>query len=183
VIPAASTSFLTRNETVNCQLIKQPTMKSTNHFLILIAIVLLSFSNSSYGQEDRVITLNVNTAQITNQNEYQVSYFAGQEENTDTRNFTIYVNPGDRIIWQGISSTSPDNDIVNIKSINYEGGTNVFDQNVLNNDRESPGIVIGVVKNGTEGFEEKYKISFTVFNNGVKRQGTFHIDPKIKVNR
>jgi len=158
-------------------------MKSTNQYLVLIAIVLLSFSNSSFAQEELVITLYVNTAQITNQNEYQVSYFDGQEEGTDTRNFTVYVNPGDKIIWQGVSSTSPDNDVVNIKSINYEGGNNVFDQNVLNADRESPGTVIGVVKSGTEGFEEKYKISFTVFNNGVKRQGTFLIDPKIKVNR
>jgi hypothetical protein len=158
-------------------------MKSTNQFLILIAIVLLSFSHASFAQDEIVITLYVNTSEITNQNEYQVSYFDGQEEGTDTRNFTIYVSPEDRIIWQGVSSTSPDNDIVNIKSINYEGGKNVFDQNVLKDDQESPGTVIGVVKNGTEGFEEKYKISFTVFNNGVKRQGTFHIDPKIKVNR
>ena len=158
-------------------------MKSTNQYLILIAIVLLSFNNSLFAQEELVITLYVNTSEITNQNEYQVSYFDGQEEGTDTRNFTIYVRPGDRIVWQGVSSTSPDNDIVHIKSINYEGGKNVFDQNVLKDNRESPGTVIGVVKNGTEGFEEKYKISFTVFNNGVKRPGTFHIDPKIKVNR
>jgi hypothetical protein len=158
-------------------------MKKANQLLVLVAIISLSISNTSYAQEEHIITLYVNTTQITNQNEFQVSYFDGQEEDTDTRNFTIYVNPGDRIIWQGISSTSADNDVVNIKSINYEGGNNVFEQNVLNNDRDSPGTVIGVVKNGTEGFEEKYKISFTVFNNGVKRQGTFHIDPKIKVKR
>ena len=158
-------------------------MKRTTQFLILTTILYLSINITSYGQEERVITLYVNTAQITNQNEYQVSSFDGQEEGTDTRNFTIYVKPGDKIIWRGVSSTSPDNDVVNIKSINYEGGKNVFNQNVLNATNESPGIVIGIIKNGSEGFEEKYKISFTVFNNGVKRQGTYHIDPKIKVNR
>ena len=133
-------------------------MKKAKRLFVLVAITTLSFNYTAYGQEERVITLYVNTAEITNQNEYQVSYFAGQVEGTDTRNFTIYVSPGDRIIWQGVSSTSPDNDIVNIKSINYEGGKNVFDQNVLKADRDSPGIVIGVVKNGTEGFEQKYKI-------------------------
>jgi len=157
-------------------------MKTANQLLVLVAIISLSISNSSYGQEDRVITLYVNTAEITNQNEYQVSYFEGQEQGTDTRNFTIYVSPGDRIIWQGASSTS-ETDRVIIKSINYEGGKNVFDQNVLKSTNESPNIVIGTVINGSEGFEEKYKISFTVYNNGTKRQGTFHIDPKIKVNR
>ena len=158
-------------------------MKRTFQFLILTAILCLTINITSYAQEERVITLYVNTAQITNQNEYQVSSFDGQEEGTDTRNFTVYVRPGDKIIWRGVSSTSPDNDVVNIKSINYEGGKNVFNQNVLNATNESPGIVIGIIKNGSEGFEEKYKISFTVFNNGVKRQGTYHIDPKIKVNR
>lgn len=157
-------------------------MKSTKKALILIALISLLLSNISFAQEEHVITLYVNTAEITNQNEYQVSYFDGQEEGTDTRNYTIYVSPGDRIIWQGVSLNAPETDVVNIKSINYEGGKNVFDRNVLNGDGE-PGQVIGVVQGGTEGFEEKYKIAFTVYNNGVKRQGTFLIDPKIKVRQ
>ena len=158
-------------------------MKSTKKALILIALILLFLSNISFAQEEHVITLYVNTAEITNQNEYQVSYFDGQEEGTDTRNYTIYVSPGDRIIWQGVSLNAPETDVVNIKSINYEGGKNVFGRNVLNADSESPEQVIGVVQGGTEGFEEKYKIAFTVYNNGVKRQGTFLIDPKIKVRQ
>ena len=48
--------------------------------------------------------------------------------------------------------------------------------------------VIGVIKNGSgeEGTprynEEKYKIMFTVTNNGRSRNGTFIIDPKLKPN-
>ena len=158
-------------------------MKKITQFLLLSAIAILSFNTFSYGQVERVITLFVNTAEITNQNEYLVSSFEGQQEGTDTREFTIYVNPGDRIVWRGVSSTSPDTDVVSIKSINYEGGKNVFDRNVLNGNGAFPEVVIGTIKNGTKDFEEKYKIAFTVFNNGVKRQGTFLIDPKIKVNR
>jgi len=158
-------------------------MKSTKKAITLFAIISLSFSNISLAQEEHIIILYVNTAEITNQNEYQVSYFDGQDEETDTREFTIYVNPGDKIIWQGVSSNAPETDVINIKSINYEGGKNVFGSNVLKGDGGDPQQVIGVVQNGTEGFEEKYKIAFTVYNNGRKRQGTFLIDPKIKVRQ
>ena len=42
--------------------------------------------------------------------------------------------------------------------------------------------VVGTVLNPTpEGKEYKYTIAFTVYNNGVKRNGTYRIDPIIKV--
>jgi len=157
-------------------------MKNTKKSLLLVVLFSLSFSTISFCQEDVVITLYVNTAEITNQNEYQVSYFDGQEEGSDTRDYTVFVSPGDRIIWQGVSINNPETDVVNIKSINYQGGKNVFNRNVLNGDGD-PKQVIGIVQEGTEGFEEKYKIAFTVYNNGRRRQGTFLIDPKIKVKQ
>jgi hypothetical protein len=93
------------------------------------------------------------------------------------------VNVGDTVTWQGVSSNAPSTDVVNIVSINHEGGKNVFDQNVLKSNGQSPERVSGVVKSRTDdGKKYKYKISFTVTNNGAKRNGMFHIDPKIFVH-
>jgi hypothetical protein len=51
----------------------------------------------------------------------------------------------------GISSSDPDNSIVNISSINYHGGDNVFDTNVLQGNGETPEEVVGMVQPGTNG--------------------------------
>ena len=72
-----------------------------------------------------------------------------------------------------------ESDDVSIVSINHEGGTNIFNQNRLRGNSAYPERVIGTVVSGNVGEFIKYKISFIVYNNGVKRQGTFNIDPKI----
>lgn len=97
--------------------------------------------------------------------------------------FTIDVNLGDTVTWEGVSSNAPSTDVVNIVSINHEGGKNVFDKNVLKGNGETPEKVTGTAITKTDGGEKyKYKISFTVLNNGTKRNGMFHIDPKIAVH-
>lgn len=160
-------------------------MKTANPFLILITIVLFSFSISLYGQETHWITLNVDTGNIVKRDVNDYCNF-GQEDGTSNEDYTIEVNIGDTIIWQGVSSVAPDTDIVNITSINHQGGTNIFGVNILKGNNESPEQVIGEVLNTTVGGNKKdykYVIKFTVFNNGNKRNGTFQIDPKIKVNQ
>jgi len=102
----------------------------------------------------------------------------GQDQSIANRDFTITVEKGDTVKWVGVSSDSPDTDRVEITGINHEGGARVFGKNKLN---DTDGIVIGIVSDGKQGDEEKYKVSFKVFNDGTKRKGTFHIDPKIKV--
>jgi len=113
----------------------------------------VSFSQS----KTHYITLYVNTSTIDSQNESLVSNF-GQGEDISNEDYTISVSIGDSIIWKGVSSTSPEDDVVNIKSINYEGGTNIFDQNILKGNGEEPEEVVGEAVNGSVGDEIKYKI-------------------------
>ena len=154
-------------------------MKTKKSFFILTTIALFAFSISSYSQdpETHYIVLNVDTSIINSQNADDVSNF-GQEQGISNRDYTIEARIGDIIVWQGLSSVS-DSDDVSIVSINYEGGTNIFNQNRLRGNDAYPERVIGTIVNGNVGESIKYKISFIVYNNGVKRQGTFHIDPKI----
>jgi len=154
----------------------------TNKTLFIYSVILTLLMNTvSFSQsKTHYITLYVNTSTIDSQNASLVSNF-GQEEDISNEDYTISVSIGDTIIWKGVSSTSPEDDVVNIKSINYEGGTNIFDQNILKGNGEDHEEVVGEAVNGSVGDEIKYKISFKVLNNGKRRNGTFHIDPKIQI--
>lgn len=148
---------------------------------LLAASLFLFIGSIGYAQEPAniVVTLNVDTGQIEKSNASAFCHF-GQDADVSNEDFTIVVNVGDVVTWQGVSTSSP-NDIVNIKSINHEGGKNVFDKNILAGNNAVPEKVEAKVLYPTpDGKEYKYKISFTVMNNGVKRNGTFHIDPKIQ---
>lgn len=131
----------------------------------------------------KVVTLYVNTAQIDSRN-INASCNFGQGSGISNEEYTIVVNVGDTVTWRGVSSNAPNTDVVNIVSINHEGGNNVFDSNILKSSivggHEE---VSAVVKSKADGGNKyKYKISFTVFNGENKRNGTFHIDPKIEVH-
>ena len=152
----------------------------------LTALSLMSFSvpinKKNVFTESIVITLNVDTGQIDKQ-DVNASCNFGQPSDISNEEFTVTAGIGDVITWQGVSSSSPSTDVVNITAINHEGGKNVFGENVLKGNGENPEKVIATVLYNTPEREEyKYKISFTVTNNGVKRNGTFHIDPKILVH-
>lgn len=152
-------------------------MKPTNQFSMLIVIVLLSIGSISYAQDQHVIILEVNTAAIKKPNANVYCRFEGQAPNIAVEDYTIHVKNGDIIRWQGVS-TSSENDVVSITAINYQGGKNLLGVNIL---KGNEGVVTGTVQNGAVNDEEKYTISFKVLNNGVQRNGTFLIDPKIKV--
>ena len=158
-------------------------MKITKRILFLITIVLISCSNKFYGQEIHIITLNVDTEKIEKDDVNKYCDF-GQEEDISNEDYTITVNLGDIIIWQGVSSNADETDIVNINSINHHGGTNIFGVNVLNGNGEFPEQVVGkALYKTTVGNKKDYKyiIKFKVYNDGIKRNGTFQIDPKIRV--
>jgi hypothetical protein len=161
------------------------TLKSVRRsglMLFVCALLLSAFSPVPVRQDDpTVITLYVNTAEIRTPNESNYCNF-GQGDGVSNEEYTVVVNVGETIMWQGASSNAPGTDLVQITSINYEGGKNVFGTNVLRDTRDNPGRVSGQVLYATNGNNYKYKISFTVTNNGAKRQGTYHIDPKIEVH-
>ncbi|MFH6769806.1 hypothetical protein V8G56_13725 [Gaetbulibacter aquiaggeris] len=163
-------------------------MKTTNRLSLVLVFLLFFVITTSFSQQTHYITLHVNTEQINSQNELETCYFTSESpdgqvitSSGNIQEFTTVVNAGDTIVWRGQSSNDPDNHTVNISSINYHGGDNVFDQNVLNGNGGSPEEVVGVVKVGTNGQTEKYAIKFKVFNNGNQNGGTFNIDPKISV--
>lgn len=137
---------------------------------------LLFVFNLIQAQETHTITLYVDTSDITKSNANSVSNF-GQDPSISNEDYTVDVNLGDQVIWQGVSSSS-DNDVVEIVSINYEGGARVFDKNTI---KGSDGTVSAVVSAGKKGDEEKYTINFRVIRNGKRLSGTFKIDPKIRV--
>ena len=157
-------------------------MKTTTNLTILITIILFSFSRQTFAQDEYIITLYVNTGEITKPDINQYCNF-GQEDGVSNEEFLVEASIGDTIIWRG-KSTSSEDDVVNITSINHRGGNNVFDKNVLRGDGNDPEEVMGVVehlsKKGNKK-DYKYTIKFTVMNNGVKRNGTFQIDPKLRV--
>ncbi len=156
----------------------------TTSFLIASCFLLISATSISKKDEkppanNIIVTLNVNTGQIAKPNVNPYCNF-GQPSNITNENYTISANVGDNITWQGVSSSAPSTDIVNITSINYQGGTNVFGKNVLNGNGENPEKVVGLVTTSSTGKQDcKYTIKFTVLNNGKKRNGTFQIDPRI----
>ncbi len=154
--------------------------KSTaNH--LLFSVILILFAQFVTGQQVREIVLRVDTGNIQNPNVSDFCNF-GQAPEISNVDFTTDANVGDTIVWRGVSSTNP-NDQVLIESINHEGdkgGRDIFGQNRLAGEN---GVVQGVVRNSTEGEAPyKYKLTFRVLNSGEPRQGVYNIDPKIRVN-
>lgn len=140
--------------------------------ICLSLIFIVTFYSISYSQDQINVTLKCNVAALQADNPaYQVCQFVDQEPGTDTRDYTIYAEVGDTIIWDGESSDG--NAAIDIRKIKYGRGTNVF------NDRELDGetTVVGTLQRNTDGNPYKYKISFKINNTGR----TYTIDPKIIV--
>jgi hypothetical protein len=149
---------------------------------ILHAILCFAlFLTGLYAQEEHVITLEVNTAEIQNPNVNDFCSFVGQESGVSNEDYTIVARVGDVVIWRGVSTSSPD-DIVEIRAINHQGdrgGRDIFGQNQLQGEN---GQVVATIQNTTEeGADYKYQLQFWVYNNGTRRGGTYNIDPRIKV--
>ena len=151
-------------------------MIRTKTKMITLIGALLLLPAFLIAQTTHTITLEVNTTDITRSTIPENARFQGQADDVSNENFTIVVNAGDTVIWEGVSTSNPD-DVVNISSINYEGGDRVFDKNRLRGNNETPERVIGIITEGRRGRENKYKLSFKMSNHN----GTFHIDPKIVV--
>ena len=160
-------------------------MKTTKQISMIMAVVLLSFSIYSCKKDTprglnyqiHKITLYVDTGSIDQQNLDSTCNF-GQPPGVSNKDYLTNVHLGDAIIWEGVSSSSPNTDLVKIKKIKYDNGVKILNKDEL----EGETIVFGIVKNGKIKDEEKYVIKFTVFNKGIKRNGIFKIDPKLQIN-
>jgi len=145
-------------------------MKPLKSFLL--SLIFIFACSTLYSQDEHRETLKCNVAALEAGNPaYQVCQFTDQEPGTDTRDYTIYAEVGDTIIWDGESSDG--SAAIDIRKIKYHRGTNVF------NSREIEGetTVVGQVQEKTNGQPYKYKISFKINNTGR----TYTIDPKIIV--
>ena len=160
--------------------IKTIIMKTTNQFLILFAIVLLSFSfnsckNDNKKSKDITITLHVDTENVKQNNTSTTCNF-GQPANISNEEYLVKANVGDNITWVG-SAIPPSEGNVIITKIVHQGGPNVFDRNEISGNGK---LVIGKLKNKTKKDSlYKYKIFFKV--NGKEQQ--YHIDPKLEVEK
>jgi len=155
-------------------------MKTTNLILILMAVISLM----SCGQL-HVVTLYVDTTQIDQSSIDQHANF-GQRDGIANKDFITNVRRGDKIIWQGVSTSNP-LDTVKITSIDHVSGAKIFERKLSilypKSLTKMPGFVKElfagkiIMKPGNlqQYIEEEYSLDFTVTN-----KGTFQIDPKIR---
>lgn len=137
---------------------------------ISLSLIFIFAFTTLYSQDEHRVTLKCNVAALEADNPpYQVCQFVNQERGTDTRDYTIYAEVGDTIIWNGESSDG--SAAIDIRKIKYDRGTNVFNNKELDGETT----VVGTVQHNTEGNPYKYKISFKINNTGK----TYSIDPKI----
>ena len=163
-------------------------MKTTKQISIMMAVVLLSLSINSCDRctgnstdfTSETITLYVDTDKINETNIDSTCNF-GQTNGVSNADYTTVVTFGDEITWVGISSSSPDTDIVKIKKIKYESGAEILTKKVNRNSWFSPKVRGKVnIKDRldlTKENKEKYSIEFKVKG----KTGRFIIDPKLQI--
>lgn len=154
----------------------------TRSLLVLICLSVFTLS-PVFSQVTHTIKLMVNTTDIKKPKLEEFCYFEGQQPPVsmdDLINFLRDVAIGDRVEWVGESTTDPANDQVHITKVKYHKGRDIFGESVLN---AIPGAinVVGTVKEGAVGDVEEYWLHFKVFENGRKKNGTFKIDPKLRI--
>lgn len=147
-------------------------MNTKKLYVYLLGITLLFTSNLIYGQ-DYTVTLVCDTAALLDgESEDNACYFA-ESPDTDPKEFTITVNVGDTILWDGESTG--DSQTLLIKHIKFEKGTNIFNKRELDGETT----VEGKVKHNTKDKPDyKYKIKFKINESGKM----YKIDPRVRVN-
>ena len=147
-------------------------MKLSKSNLSPIILFFFLLGISLQAQVERVITLEVNTADIENPNVNDFCGFLGQDPDVSNEDYTIEANVGDVIIWRGVSTSSPE-DRVEIRTINHEGsngGRDIFGSNTI---RGEDGEVRATILNTTdEGADYKTHTNFQI--KGTEQRYSFH---------
>lgn len=145
-------------------------MKKILRFILALFVVIIS-TGVATSQTLHKITLNVNTAEITDANMATTCNF-GQPAGISNEDFTIAVEVGDRIVWD-IKATDDNPLFTEFVFIKRTGGAKLLNKNKL-----SPigNVVSAQVTKGKKNEEEKYEVKFK-----VRGKGTFTIDPKIVI--
>jgi len=161
-------------------------MKTRKQLFILIVFTLLTFSSASFAQGPHVITLNVDTNELNNNNKdaafsFSVSEGTQVENIDDPLKFTILVQANDDIEWVGSSSSGAAVSIDEIEIVEDETKPNrekIFKKNKtsgkINNGKKK---VKAKVKDKSKGNTYKYIIRFSI------GASPFEVDPGIKVGK
>lgn len=162
-------------------------MKIKNSIIIAFAIFLYG-NMIAYAQGTNIVTLNVNTEVINDDNVLEECFFTWEDPDGnivtsgsggELEDWLITIELNSVVEWRGISS-SEDGKIVNIIHIKGSSGTPIFNRRTLKGDGNPNGEKVRgkpmKKTNDTEG-DYKYNIKFKVKD----VRGTFNIDPKIKV--
>ena len=138
----------------------------------IAAVFLISLTGISLSQTTHFIYLHRDM-------EGNFSFSTGENtiviDNSTNENFTIEVDEGDTIIWEGM--TSQGGAKIDIDKVRRREGTNIFRWRSINGNRGEDGKrrVDAKVKSERAGVLYKYDLEFSIGDE------TFVIDPKIKV--
>ena len=145
-------------------------------FILFLGAILFSINLSA--QENKMITLEVDTENINKDNIEETATF-GQPAETRNKDFSVDVKRGDVIIWQG-KATPSSGGLVSIKLFKHEDGIELLGTNRIK-DQNDAGVIVGKVQEGAPGDIEKYTLRFQVKKRGSQNWDTYEIDPKLMV--
>jgi hypothetical protein len=144
-----------------------------------LALGLLFSCGMAAGQATHKITLHVDTGTLNNnQTAAASSYFTvGPEtevlDNSSAENFTILVDVGDNIVWNGTSTSG--SVAVKIKKIKYKKGARIFSSDEIDGEANvEAGVIRGSTANGYV-----YTLQFQV----GESNRVYTIDPIIKTKQ
>ncbi|MGB5369822.1 MAG: hypothetical protein WBN18_05285 [Flavobacteriaceae bacterium] len=131
------------------------------------------------GQATHTITLNVDMDALLNSpNAAAASYFTvGPEtevlDNSSAENFTVLVDVGDNIVWNGMSTSG--SEAVKIKKIKYKRGARIFSSDEVDGEANVEASVI----RGSTATGYVYTLQFQV----GESNRVYSIDPIIKTKQ
>ncbi|MDR5589237.1 hypothetical protein [Christiangramia sp. SM2212] len=146
--------------------------------ILVFFISLFSINTSIYSQNNPMITLEVDTENINENNIDEMATF-GQPSETKNRDFTLEVEMGDVIIWQG-RATQSSGGLVRIKLFRHDDGVKLLGTSRIAEQNDT-GVVVGKVQAGNPGDIEKYTLKFEVRKRGSQTWTEYFIDPKLKL--
>lgn len=155
-------------------------MRLTTLRLFIGVITFLFLSVFSFGQQTHVITLNVDTENLTMENVASDAISSFTAENTQIEkasppeDFTIVVPDGSTVVWQAVSSSSSEDKVDIVKIMREKGPRILISDEVMG---KANGTASSVINKRLLNNPMKYKIFFKVNGTGP----VYVIDPKIKI--
>ncbi|MEB8345394.1 hypothetical protein OO010_05010 [Flavobacteriaceae bacterium KMM 6898] len=156
-------------------------MKFTLPRFLVMAAASMLFYTTSHAQVTHTIFLNINTTLLNDGDtdgafSFSVSAGTVSENINDKKNFTIFVNEGDTIEWEGNSSSGAEVQIDEISYVNEENSSNIFRKPKISGRRSNGKTKVKVkVEKEKKGKSYTYNIAFSIGTS------SFSIDPKIRV--